>query len=215
MADPLIVPVDMAEPIATPPALWQQTRDQQAQAPYHGLGFRKDQLEPALHEQLVEQYHACAARFQAEEPIDYIQTNEPKVIPALYFEDKVFNTSILQALKPAHEAWSGMVLEESACYGFRVYQRGSYLYNHVDRTQTHIISATICVDYRLDKAWPLYIEDAAGQPFQVDMKPGELVFYEGARLVHGRPWPLVGDYYVGMFVHYRPIHADPSLTVYQ
>jgi hypothetical protein len=22
--------------------------------------------------------------------------------------------------------------------------------------------------------------------------------------VHGRPWPLVGDYYVGLFVHYRP-----------
>jgi len=37
------------------------------------------------------------------------------------------------------------------------------------------------------------------------MNPGEMVFYEGARLRHGRAYPLQGDYYVSIFVHYRPV----------
>ena len=67
----------------------------------------------------------------------------------------------------------------------------------------------------LDKPWPLYMEDIDGHAYQVDMEPGEFVFYEGARLVHGRPWPLEGDYYIGMFVHYRPQHFSPGPTVNQ
>ena len=32
-----------------------------------------------------------------------------------------------------------------------------------------------------------------------------MIFYEGARLRHGRAYPLQGDYYAAIFVHYRPI----------
>ncbi len=43
------------------------------------------------------------------------------------------------------ERWSGKRLRNSAIYGVRVYRRGSMLHNHVDRSDTHIISAIVNV----------------------------------------------------------------------
>lgn len=126
--------------------------------------------------------------------------------------DSEFNQRLLRELKPLHEEWSGMALKESRCYGIRVYQPGSYLYNHVDRSETHIISSTICVAHHLSKHWPLYIEDIDGHPYEISMEPGEMVFYEGAKLMHGRPYPLEGRFYAGMFVHYAPVNWSMSAT---
>ncbi len=193
-----------------PEWLEQQTREQQAEAPYCGLGFKKGRLEPNLHARMLENIEQNVSLFRSEGDINVIQSVEPRIIPVLYHEDREFNQAVMQELRPAHTSWSGMHLEESACYGFRIYQRGAYLHNHVDRTRTHVISSTICVDHRLDEPWPLYIEDVDGNPHQVDMEPGEFVFYEGARLIHGRPWPMKGDYYIGMFVHYRPRNYSPG-----
>ena len=196
------------EMLQTPPEIVASTLQQQAAAPYCGLGFKKSRLDADLHAHMLEMLAQCVPLFRAEVRIDAIESRRPDVIPALYYEDRAFNDVVARALQPAHEEWCGMRLEKSACYGFRVYQRGAYLHRHVDRTKTHIISATICVDHRLDSRWPLYIEDIHGKPHQVDLEPGELLFYEGARLIHGRPYPLNGDYYAGMFVHYRPLLAS-------
>lgn len=198
-----------------PAWLAEQTREQQAEAPYCGLGFKKGRLEPDLHARMLKNIEQNASLFRTERGVREIESVEPGVIPVLFHEDREFNEFVMKALKPAHTNWSGMELDESACYGFRVYQRGSYLHNHVDRTRTHIVSSTICVDHRLDEPWPLYIEDIDGNPYQVNMEPGEFIFYEGARLVHGRPWPLKGDYYINMFVHYRPRHFSPGPTAQQ
>lgn len=195
---------------AMPEWLAKQTREMQASAPYCGLGFKKGRLDPELHSRMLDNVAQNAPHFRPEADVGVIETTEPGVIPVLFHEDRDFNQTVLDALKPAHETWSGMLLEQSACYGFRAYQRGSYLYNHVDRTRTHIVSSTICVDYRLDEPWPLYIEDVDGNAYQVNMEPGEFVFYEGAKLIHGRPWPLQGDYYIGMFVHYCPVGMVPG-----
>jgi hypothetical protein len=37
-----------------------------------------------------------------------------------------------------------------------------------------------------------------------------MLLYESASLEHGRPVPLDGRYYVGMFVHYRPVDWNCS-----
>ncbi len=191
--------------IQVPPDIAEQTARRQAEAPYCGLGFTKARLDEGLHTRMMEKLRESTELFRAENKINEVRTLDRAYIPALYYEDHEFNREIGKALKPTHEKWSDLALESSACYGFRVYQRGCYLHNHVDSTDTHIISSTICIDHALDSPWPLYIEDINGKAYQVDMEPGELVYYEGARLVHGRPWPLNGDYYVGMFVHYRPV----------
>jgi prolyl 4-hydroxylase len=191
--------------LETPPHLEEDTRRMQAAARYCGLGFKKARLPATIHERLLQHLRRNSSRFRAETAIDYIVNRDPGTIAALYFEDKAFNAALSRELQPAHEEWSGMRLVESACYGIRIYQRGTFLYNHVDHTQTHIISSTICVDHRLSSPWPLYVEDVAGNGHQIDMDPGEMVFYEGARLRHGRAYPLQGDYYASIFVHYRPV----------
>ncbi len=195
---------DLLPIFETPPELERDTLEMQSKAPYCGLGFKKGRLDPALYQRILDNFRANLGRFRPEQDIVWMGSTDPSQIPALFFEDRVFNAEVSGALQPLHEEWSGMRLTESACYGIRVYQRGTYLLNHVDRTDTHIISSTICVDHRLTKPWPLYIEDVDGNPHQVDMEPGEFLFYEGARLRHGRPYPLEGDYHAGMFVHYRP-----------
>ncbi len=188
----------------TPPHLAEDTRRMRAAAPYCGLGFKKARLPEATHQRLRRHLRDNADRFRTEGPIEYIGNQDPAVIPALYFEDKEFNQSLSEELQPLHEDWSGRRLVESACYGIRIYQRGTFLYNHVDRTETHIISSTICIDHRLIAPWPIFVEDIEGRGHQINLAPGEMVFYEGAKLVHGRAYPLQGDHYASIFVHYRP-----------
>jgi prolyl 4-hydroxylase len=75
-----------------------------------------------------------------------------------------------------------------------------------------VVSTTICVDHSLDSPWPLHIENIDGDVRQINLEPGELVLYEGARLAHGRPYPLDGDYYAALFVHYHPVVQAKAST---
>lgn len=189
--------------IETPPHLRAQCQAMQLAAPYLGLGFRKERLDSKVHARLVDHLRKNVGRFQTEPTVDEIGTAAVNVIPTLLFDDQRFNNQLAEELRPAHEEWAGRSLLVSYCYGLRCYQRGAFLYNHVDRLP-HFVSSTICVDHALQSPWPLHIESIDGVASQIDMEPGDMVFYEGARLVHGRPYPLDGDFYVGIFVHYYP-----------
>jgi hypothetical protein len=58
--------------------------------------------------------------------------------------------------------------------------------------------------------WDLEIHDHQTEvPQLVAMEAGDMVFYESARCMHGRPEPLKGAYYVNLFAHYRPA-GDPK-----
>ena len=48
---------------------------------------------------------------------------------------------------------------------------------------THVISAIINVDQDVDQDWPLYIQDHEGVTHKVFLQPGEMLWYESARLV--------------------------------
>jgi len=50
----------------------------------------------------------------------------------------------------------------------------------------------------------VFVPDLTGNHFKTEIKPGELFFYESAKLVHGRPSKLEGDYSAHVFVHFRP-----------
>jgi len=170
-----------------------------------GLGFRKAKLDPAIHDRLMDHLRANVHRFKSEAGDAFIHTENPRCYPSLVFQDEEFNQRLLDDLRSVHEEWSGMPLKKAACYGIRVYQPRSYLYSHFDHARTHVVSSTICVDSRVNNPWPLYIEDEDGKPHEVSMEPGEMIFFEGARLKHGRPSPLDGDYYANIFVHYTPL----------
>jgi prolyl 4-hydroxylase len=189
--------------LEAPEYLRKKCEEMQAEAPYLGLGYKKASLPRHLYERLITHFRRNVELFRPEGAVDEIRTAVPRTIPTLVLEDHEFNAQFAEDLRPLHEEWAGVPLALSACYGIRCYQRGTFLYNHVDR-QSHVVSSTICVDHALDAPWPLSVVDIDGHLDQVHTEPGELVLYEGTRLAHGRPYPLKGDFYAGIFVHYHP-----------
>ena len=77
--------------------------------------------------------------------------------------------------------------------------------SHVDRFNTHVISAILNIGQQVEEAWPLYIKDNDGRSHEVFLAPGQMVWYESARAVHGRPRPFVGEYYDNLFITFKPL----------
>ena len=53
--------------------------------------------------------------------------------------------------------------------------------------------------------WPLYLVDNEGGHHMVSLEPGEMVWYESARVIHGRPEPLQGEFFDNIFLHFRSV----------
>lgn len=113
-------------------------------------------------------------------------------------------------LKDLVEEWSGITLELTDIYGMREYKDGARLLAHVDREETHAASLIINVAQSGIRApWMLEIYDFANRLHEVEMEPGDIVYYESARCLHGRMSALQGESYVNLFAHYRPV-GDPK-----
>uniref|UniRef100_A0A7S4MHH3 von Hippel-Lindau disease tumour suppressor beta domain-containing protein n=1 Tax=Odontella aurita TaxID=265563 RepID=A0A7S4MHH3_9STRA len=109
------------------------------------------------------------------------------------------------------EAWTGVELEQTDMYGLRRYEEGARLLTHVDRESTHAASLIVNIAQgNLSKPWPVEVYDHGNRLHEVPMTPGDVVYYESARCLHGRNRPLEGPgaYYVNLFTHYRPV-GDP------
>mmetsp|Transcript_36583 Transcript_36583/g.44157 ORF Transcript_36583/g.44157 Transcript_36583/m.44157 type:complete len:507 (-) Transcript_36583:32-1552(-) len=112
-----------------------------------------------------------------------------------------------ERLKTMVEEWTGVDLEETSMYGLRQYEEGARLLTHVDRTTTHAASLIVNVAQgNVTEPWAVEVHDHAGRLHQVNMEPGDIVYYESAKCLHGRNTPLKGPgaYYVNLFTHYRP-----------
>lgn len=141
-----------------------------------------------------------------EEPNDYIWTEPRGGIPTLMTElPDVMKKRLHETLQPQAEAWCGRKLNPTFVYGIRTYLHGAVLKTHVDRDYTHVVSVTLNVDQKADKAWPLYLQSEEGSPHpwhQVTLAPGEFIFYEGNRKAHGRPEKFTGEKYSGVYIHW-------------
>ena len=113
---------------------------------------------------------------------------------------------IFHLLKNLAEEWIGkkFKLEGTTAYGLRKYTRGATLSAHLDHLRTHVISAILNINQKVDSDWPLQIFDHEGVLHKVFLKPGEMVWYESAKLVHGRSEPFNGSYFENIFVHFMP-----------
>jgi len=115
---------------------------------------------------------------------------------------------------PMIQEWSGIQdLELTAFYGIREYVNGSWLRGHVDRLDTHALSATMTL--RIDGAhdeWPLEVITMDGTREAITTEPGTIVLYESATIVHGRPKIFNGDKYYAAFVHFRPRNFDENTS---
>mmetsp|Transcript_3198 Transcript_3198/g.9260 ORF Transcript_3198/g.9260 Transcript_3198/m.9260 type:complete len:542 (-) Transcript_3198:1506-3131(-) len=116
--------------------------------------------------------------------------------------------TLFEMIRPTFERWADIGPQEpSAIYGIRIYTEGSSLIDHVDRPDTHIISAIINVAQDVDEPWPLEIIGHSMKVSHVTMQPGDMVLYEGASCAHGRPTPLKGRFMANVFLHMRPTAA--------
>jgi hypothetical protein len=56
----------------------------------------------------------------------------------------------------------------------------------------------------MKKPWPLAFVEPGGTVKQVEQQPGDIIFYEGASGMHGRPTPLDGQEFVSIYFHWYP-----------
>jgi len=111
---------------------------------------------------------------------------------------------IFEQLQPILEQWSQLSLKPTSCYGIRVYKNNSILEDHVDRVQTHVISAILQIDQDVDEPWPLNIHSHDGRRHSIVLQPRDMLIYESASCIHGRSAPMRGRYYANVFVHFKP-----------
>jgi len=118
-------------------------------------------------------------------------------------------SAILRSVQPILEKWIGgkIPLEYTALYGIRIYKNNSYLLNHVDRSATHAISVIIQVDQKVDEDWMLEVIGHDGKTEHLKLSPKQMILYESASVIHGRPEKFKGDYYANVFAHFRPKHG--------
>jgi len=113
-------------------------------------------------------------------------------------------------LKDVVQTWVGVEIEQTDMYGIRQYEAGARLLTHVDRITTHAVSLIVNIAQGdLSAPWTVEVYDHADRLHEVVMEPGDIVYYESAKSLHGRNTPLAGGYYANIFTHYRPI-GDPA-----
>lgn len=117
--------------------------------------------------------------------------------------DPELEKRILRELHPLLEAWCGEALEPVSADGIRLYRRGAVLRRHVDRVESHALSALLLVDQDVDTPWPITLE-CDGRRRDVVLEPGRMLLYEGAKDPHARAEPLDGAEYACLLVHYKP-----------
>ncbi|XP_059089948.1 uncharacterized protein LOC131885796 isoform X2 [Tigriopus californicus] len=180
-------------------------------------GYRKIKIPDELYEFLLEQrnifdlswencghgaHQNCDRRldgdkFESKENVQLVGSRRPNLVKKV----------VQQTLEPLLEKWSGIKLTPTLVYGFRRYLRGAWLSLHVDRLHTHVVSAILQVDQDVDQPWPLYLVDHEDVTQKIYLEPGEMLFYESAKLPHGRPEPFNGHYFDNIFVHFKPQKA--------
>ena len=120
------------------------------------------------------------------------------------------------ALLPIVQEFAGTDLLFTVGFGPRVYQRGHVLIGHVDKYPTHTFG--VSVPLFADEQWDLHLMDLSVKSdhtvHTVTLNIGDLIVYEGIRMLHGRMEPYSGDHYCNIYFHYQPAefpHPYPFL----
>ena len=113
---------------------------------------------------------------------------------------------VFSILQPVAEDWSRQKLRPTAMYGVREYYTGHVVQPHVDRAATHVISILLpfYTDLENGSYWPLEVITHQGDKLNLSFGPGEMLLYESASVIHGRPTPLRANVYAIAYVHFQP-----------
>lgn len=171
-------------------------------SPHTQQGFLRTHMPQPLFHQILKFYMEQKHLAKDEHVPGFIHSQSSKAsaiieLPPLLKED------IHKILQPIAEAWSGCLLQPTYVYGIREYYNGAVLEPHRDRLQTHEVSLILNIRQQVDTDWALVIEDHFYRKHSVFLQPGQMLLYEGCRLLHGRPNALNGELFTNIFVHYK------------
>ena len=113
-------------------------------------------------------------------------------------------SKIWDATKDILQQWTGVQLSPTSLYGIRIYTDGAVLAPHVDRNPL-VISAIINVAQDVKEDWPLEVIGHDGKAYNITMELGDMILYESHSVIHGRPFPLNGQFYANVFCHFEPL----------
>ncbi len=177
---------------------------------FTSLGFQKTKISSETLKKLIQTLDKGGNKIPEKEN-SYLYCTDKKNSPSELVEvPAVLKHDISQELKLMIEEWVGFQVEVSFTYGIRVYRRNALLKLHRDRLETHKLGAILNIAQEVDEAWPLVIEDNYYRRHEVFLSPGEVVLFESARLLHGRPSPLKGTFFANLFCHFVPLHDNKS-----
>jgi len=183
---------------------------------YTEAGFTKATLPPVLFAKVQDFYHSNQNTLKEETVAgDFIvNTTKSKANGSSLIDlSTELRAEIHDNLKALLERWCGKDLMPTYVYGIRIYHRGAALKCHRDRLATHIIGAIINIDQEVGDDWILVIDDHQHRRHSITLKPGEMIFYESGRLIHGRPTPLKGDLFANIFCHFKPTDYLPRAVI--
>ena len=167
------------------------------------LGFQSCLIPGVVFDALRDFHARQAANATVEHVPGYIESDQA-VASHLLQLPLAMQQDVHAELHGIMEQWAGIALLPTHVYGIRRYARGALLKVHRDRSGTHVFGASLNIAQQLEEPWPLVIEDHLARRHEVALQPGEMLLFESARLPHGRPRPLRGEFYAGVFAHYRP-----------
>lgn len=182
-----------------------------------GRGHRSARLPRGLRERLSRFWLAhrghrgegCAGEDADPRYISHETEGSPRtLLVPLQEQDPELEADLRDFVRRELQAWTGQRdLQHTATFGIREYTDGSILHTHVDRPDTHVLSAIIHVgSVGLKEPWDLQVQNRTMRcPENVRFTPDvDVILYESTTLAHGRTRPLRGERFANLFVHFAP-----------
>ena len=170
------------------------------------LGFKHTKAPKEICDYVTNFYHSQKNKKRAESfPLDGTQINVREIPTYMMHIPGDKKRWIANVMQPILSEWSGIALKYSTMYGLREYTQGAVLKGHIDRIETHIISAIIHITHSPHNiSWPLEVVSWDGERYYINDTDCDMVFYESSKLIHGRPMAYEGDSWINAFLHFRP-----------
>ena len=128
------------------------------------MGFKKMRAPEHLYHKLRDAYDEGLENLdERERPESFSHkpgATTPKSLLPNFIGTHDVNNAVMDELRPLHEEWAGVKLRNGQSYGIRVYKNGSTLVNHVDRSETHVIS---CIFHGEKCFWHWLLDVRAGE----------------------------------------------------
>ena len=173
---------------------------------YTKAGFHKMKIPTELYDKLTSFYFSHDRHFEANDIEPYVNTGKVQTSFVALDSDPSLVDFAVDILQPVAEESSGVSLEFVVFYGIREYYTGNRLLMHVDIPETHVISAILMIHQVTNASDPWYLQviDFEGKRRNISMDDGDMLLYESATLVHGRPMPFSGKIFANCYIHFKP-----------